>query len=71
MKPIAARKVIVTYAEVCCNGWEYKVWPNHNVEKWVVTDDNVDGVWSWMSPYDDGYEDVLNAGLDVLNDEKI
>lgn len=69
MGKITAEKVVVTYAEVRYNGWDYKVWPNHNVEKWVVTDDNVDGYWSLMSPYDDGYEEIVKAGLEVLREQ--
>lgn len=63
---ISAKKVVVVYADVTYNGWDYKVYPSGVVEKWAVSDDNVDGFWSWMSEYDNGYDEIKAAGLEVL-----
>lgn len=63
---IYAEKVVVIYAQVCYNGWDYKVWPDGQVEQWVVNDDNIEGFWSWMSDCDNGYDEIKKAGLAVL-----
>ena len=63
---IYAEKNVVVFASVTFNGWDFKVWPDGTVEKWVVNDDNFDGFWSWMSEYDSGYDEIKAAGLEVL-----
>ena len=44
------------------------MFPNGHVEKWAVTDDNVDGFWSYMSEFDNGYDEIKAAGLAVLKE---
>ena len=66
MNRVFAKKVVITFAEVTFNGCDYKVWENGAVEKWVVSDDNVDGFWSCMSDCDYGYDEIKEAGLQVL-----
>lgn len=63
---IHAKKVVVIYADVTYNGWDYKVWPDGQVDKWAVDDENQNGHWAWMSEYDNGYDEIRQAGLTVL-----
>ena len=67
-KPISAKKVEVVYAEVSCNGWDFRVHPNGVVEEWIVDDENYNGYWSCMSDCEDCYDEIKKAGLAVLGD---
>jgi hypothetical protein len=70
MTAINARKVVTLYAEVSYNGWEYKVTPSGTVLVWAVGDSHEDGYWTWMSNCDTGYDEIKQAGLAVLQEEK-
>lgn len=60
-----AKKVIVIYADVTYNGCDYKVWPDGQVEHWAPNGD-----WAWMSEYDNGYDEIRQAGMTVLEQQK-
>lgn len=65
---IHATKVVIVFADVTYKGWEYKVFPNGTVEKWIMGDENVDGCWTWMSDCETGYDEIRAAGLKVLSE---
>ena len=63
---IRAEKKEVVYAYVVGNGWDHRVYADGTVMKWAVDDDNVDGHYVRMSECEDGYDEILAAGLEAL-----
>lgn len=63
---MTGKKVVQTYAIVCFDFEEYKVWPNGVVARWVCDDLNVEGHWQSVDIYDDHYEEIRAFGLEVL-----
>lgn len=60
---IRAEKREVVYAHVVRNGWDYwdyRVYPDGTVMKWDVWD------YVHMGEYEDGYDEIKAAGLEVL-----
>ena len=63
---IRAEKKEVVYAYVVGNGWDHRVYPDGTVMKWEVNDYNGNGHFVHMSECEDGYDEILAAGLEVL-----
>ena len=64
---IANRKALI-YAEVYSRsmGADFRVWPQGRVEIWKVSDENIEGYWDTYPDYEDCYEEILAAGMDVF-----
>lgn len=63
---IYAKKIVSVYARVNDDSWDYRVWPSGQVEMWSVDDENVEGHWILMNETDSRYDEIRQAGLDVL-----
>ena len=61
-----AKKYVSMYALVDHDFDQYKVYPNGYVEKWSVSDLNVDGTWIRQDESDATFLEVQAAGLGVL-----
>lgn len=48
---------------------DFKVYPNGIVEEWKVSDDNVDGWWSYYDEYEHYYNEIKQAGLKALEED--
>lgn len=44
----------------------FRVNPDGSVLEWKVSDENVDGWWSWYDECDHYYDEIKQAGLEVL-----
>ena len=47
-------------------GADIRVWPEGRVEIWKVMDENIGGYWDTYPDYEDCYEEILAAGMDVF-----
>lgn len=65
---IHAEKVVSIWAAVTYEGWNYRVEPNGTVLIWEVNDENVKGNWNWMEKSENGYDEIKQAGLVVLEE---
>jgi phosphosulfolactate synthase (CoM biosynthesis protein A) len=72
MNTIKAKVIKDIYARVYHpKSWrDFKVYSTGIVEQWIVSDDNVDGFWSYYDSYEPYYEEIRQAGLKALEAEE-